>query len=167
MRRSRPGDGGRFGPEAATVRIAERHGIEGLYMRGRSWAVVGGILLSLMLGATAEAQTYTPGGRTLGDKLPELRYLGNTGYDVQNYDLTLKYDPATNTMLGGTQADITLKATQNLSEFSLDFRGLTVTGVTIDGAAATFTRVDGDPAPNSPDRYRNKLVVTPAAGILS
>ena len=36
--------------------------------------------------------------------------------------------------------DITQQATQDLSEFSLDFRGLTVTGVTIDGVAATFTR---------------------------
>src|SRR3954468_21482200 len=125
-------------------------------MRRGSWAAVGGIFLSLALSATAQAQTYTPGGRTLGDKLPELQHIGNTGYDAQNYDLTLKYDPATNAMLAGTQADITLQATQNLSEFSLDFRGLTVTGVTIDGAAATFTRVDGDPAPNSPDRYRNK-----------
>jgi aminopeptidase N len=48
-----------------------------------------------------------------------------------------------------------LKATQGLSEFSLDFRGLNVTAVTIDGVAATFTR-DG---PN------DKLIVTPAAGI--
>ena len=48
-------------------------------MRGRSWAAVGGILLSLALSATAEAQTYTPGARTLGDKLPELRHLGNGG----------------------------------------------------------------------------------------
>jgi aminopeptidase N len=138
-------------------------------MRGRSWAAVGGILLSLALSATAEAQTYTPGARTLGDKLPELRHIGNGGYDARNYALTLKYDPATNTMLPGTQADITMTATQNLSEFSLDFRGLNVTGITIDGVPATFTRVDGaansDPALD--ERYKNKLVVTPAAGILS
>jgi aminopeptidase N len=113
------------------------------------------------MSATAHAQTYTPGGRTLGDKLPELQHIGNTGYDAQNYDLTLKYDPATNTMLGGTQADITMRATQNLSEFALDFRGLNVTGVTIDGVAAAFTRDNDDAA------YKNKLVVTPAGGILS
>jgi aminopeptidase N len=138
-------------------------------MRGRSWAAVGGILLSLSLSATAQAQTYTPGAQTLGDKLPELRHLGNAGYDAKNYDLTLKYDPATNTMLPGTQADITMTATQNLSSFSLDFRGLNVTGITIDGVPATFTRVDGvanaDPALD--ERYKNKLIVTPAAGVLS
>jgi aminopeptidase N len=130
-------------------------------MRGRSWAAVGGIFLSLALSATASAQTYTPGGRTLGDKLPELAFIGNTGYDAQHYDLTLNYDPATNAMLPGTQADITIRATQNLSEFSLDFRGLTVTGITIDGVAATFTRDNDDAA------YKNKLIVTPAAGINS
>ena len=134
-------------------------------MRGRSWAAVGGIFASLALTATASAQTYTPGGRTLGDVLPELAYLGNTGYDAQNYDLTLNYDPVGNTFNTGTKADITLRATQNLSEFALDFRGLNVTAVTIDGVAATFTRLNGDPA--GADRYRNKLIVTPAAGILN
>jgi aminopeptidase N len=138
-------------------------------MRGRPWIAVGGILLSLALSATAEAQTFTPGGRTLGDKLTELRHLGNTGYDAQNYDLTLNYDPASNTMLPGTKADITLRATQNLSEFSLDFRGLNVSGITIDGVPATFTRENGvaNDVPALDDRYRNKLIVTPAAGIVS
>ena len=134
-------------------------------MRGRYWAAVGGIFASLALTATASAQTYTPGGRTLGDVLPELAYLGNTGYDAQHYDLTLDYDPVANVFKAGTKADITLRATQNLSEFALDFRGLNVTAVTIDGVAATFTRLNGDPA--GADRYRNKLIVTPAAGILN
>jgi aminopeptidase N len=128
-------------------------------MRGRSWAAIGGIVASLALSAPASAQTYTPGGRTLGDVLPELKHLGNTGYDAQNYDLTFNYDPAANTFNAGTKADITVKATQDLSEFSLDFRGLTVGGITIDGVAATFTRDNDDAA------YKNKLIVTPAAGI--
>src|SRR3954463_10897617 len=128
-------------------------------MRGRFWAAIGGIVVSLVLSGQASAQMYTPGGRTLGDRL--LPNIGNSGYDAQNYDLTLKYDPATNAMLAGTQADITLQATQNLSEFSLDFRGLNVTGITIDGGPATFTRDNDD------DAYKNKLIVTPAAGILS
>ena len=109
-------------------------------MRGRSWAAIGGIFASLALTATASAQTYTPGGQSLGDKLPELAYLGNTGYDALNYDLTLNYDPASNTFKAGTKVDITMRATQNLSQFALDFRGLNVTAVTIDGVAATSTR---------------------------
>ena len=50
-------------------------------------------------------------------------------------------------------ARITAVAKQDLSEFSYDLRGLTVTSVTVGGAAATAAR-DAD-----------KLVVTPAAGI--
>jgi hypothetical protein len=92
-------------------------------MRGRSWAAIGGIVLSLALSATASAQTYTPGGRTLGDRLPELANVGNTGYDVQNYDLTLNYDPVANLFNAGTKADITIRATQNLSQFSLEALG--------------------------------------------
>src|SRR3954470_3111556 len=84
-------------------------------MRGRSWAAIGGIFASLALTATASAQTYTPGGRTLGDVLPELKHLGNTGYDAQNYDLTFNYDPVANTFDAGTKADLTLRARQNLS----------------------------------------------------
>jgi aminopeptidase N len=132
-------------------------------MRGRSWAAIGGIFVSLALSATASAQTYTTGGRTLGDKLPELAYLGNTGYDAQNYDLTFNYDPVANTFNAGTKADVTLRATQSLSELALDFRGLNVSAVTIDGVPATFARENGDPA--GADRYKNKLIVTPAAGI--
>ena len=64
----------------------------------------------------------TPGSRSLGD--PLLPLLGNGGYDVQHYDLTIDYDPATNAMT--SVATITSTATQDLSEFSLDFRGLTV-----------------------------------------
>ena len=102
-------------------------------------------VLSLALSATASAQTYTPGGRTLGDVLPELAYLGNTGYDAQHYDLTLNYDPAANTFMAGTKADITLRATQNLSEFSLDFRGLNVTGGHDRRRRRDLHARDGDP----------------------
>jgi aminopeptidase N len=91
----------------------------------------------------------------MGDRL--LPHLGNGGYDAQHYDITIDYDPVTNTML--SSAGITLRATQALSEFSLDLRGLNVSSVTIDGVAATFTR-DEDNAV-----YRHKLIVTPAAGI--
>src|SRR3954454_5929488 len=98
-------------------------------MRGRSWAAIGGVFLSLALSGTANAQQYTPGGRSLGDRL--LPNLGNTGYDAVNYDLTIAYDPATNVMT--SSADITQRATQNLSEFTLALRGLNVTSVTVDG----------------------------------
>jgi len=110
-------------------------------------AILGGILLSVALAANAAA--YTPGSRSLGD--PLLPALGNGGYDVQHYDLNLDYDPVANTMT--SSAAIESKATQDLSEFSLDFRGMTVTSVTVNGVAAAVAR-DAD-----------KLIVTPAAGI--
>ncbi len=111
-------------------------------------AVFGAVALSLALCSTANAQS--PGARSLGDRL--LPLIGNGGYDAQHYDLTINYDPAANSMVSST--DITLRATQALSEFSLDLhRNLTVAGVTIDGVAATVSR-DAD-----------KLIVTPAAGI--
>src|SRR3954447_5163957 len=128
-------------------------------MRGRSWAAIGGIFASLALTATASAQTYTPGGRTLGDVLPELKHLGNTGYDAQHYDLTFNYDPVANTFNAGTKADVTLKATQNPWEFSMDFRGLNVQGGTIDGVARTCTHHNHGAA------YKNNGLITPAAGI--
>jgi hypothetical protein len=112
-------------------------------------AVFGAVVLSLALCSTANAQ-FTPGARTLNDRL--LPTIGNGGYDAQHYDLTIGYDPVANSMVSST--DITMRATQALSEFSLDLhRNLTVAGVTIDGVAATVAR-DAD-----------KVIVTPAAGI--
>src|SRR3954467_7823978 len=119
-------------------------------MRGRPWAAVGSVFLSLALSSSAHA-AYTPGARSLGD--PLLPNLGNGGYDIQHYDLTIAYDPATNAM--SSSADIEQKATQDLSEFTLDLRGLTVTSVKIDGVAATFTR----------DLATDKLIIAPPAGI--
>jgi|GEM_PF-693440 aminopeptidase N len=119
-------------------------------MRGRPLAIVGGLLASLALSAPAQAQ-FSPGARTGGDRL--LPAIGNGGYDTQHYDATFNYDPATNTMLPGSQTVITMRATQALSEFSLDLRAYTVSEVTIDGVPATTAR-EGD-----------KLIVTPASGI--
>ena len=105
-------------------------------------AVFGAVVLSLALCSTAGAQQFSPGARTLNDRL--LPTIGNGGYDAQHYDLTINYDPVANTMASST--DITIRATQNLSEFSLDFQDLPVDGVTVNGAQAAFSRVDAEPA---------------------
>ena len=118
-------------------------------MKRRGCVVLAGLFVSLALTSPAFAVDYTPGSRSLGDSLFPL--LGNGGYDTQHYDLTIGYDPVANTMTSSTA--ITALATQNLSEFSLDFRGLTVTAVTVDGAAAAVAR------------QADKLIVTPATGI--
>ncbi|BCY07033.1 M1 family metallopeptidase [Actinoplanes sp. L3-i22] len=101
------------------------------------------------LAAPAYAGTghASPGAAGLGDRLYPL--LGNGGYDVQNYDLTIRYpakDPA-QTISG--DVTITAVATQNLSRFDLDFAGKSVGKVEVNGRAATFSR-DGD-----------ELIVTP------
>ena len=106
------------------------------------------LLGAIVLSNVATAQ-FSPGARSAGD--PYLPALGNGGYDVQHYDLTINYNPASNTMV--SIADITIRATQGLSDFSLDLRGFTNATVTIDGAAAGVSR-SGD-----------KLIVTPATGI--
>ncbi|HYY12490.1 MAG TPA: hypothetical protein VE781_16250, partial [Kineosporiaceae bacterium] len=98
-------------------------------------------------GGTA-APAATPGTAGIGDRLfPEL---GNGGYDAKAYDLTLRY-PAKDPQQTVT-GDVTMRAraTQDLSRFDLDFSGLSVGSVQVNGRAASFARV------------REELVVTPA-----
>ncbi len=106
------------------------------------------LLLWMLLPNMAIAQ-FSPGARSAGD--PYLPAIGNGGYDVQHYDLTINYNPVANTMV--SRADITIRATQGLSEFSLDLRGFPGATALIDGVAAGVTR--------EPD----KLIVTPTFGI--
>jgi aminopeptidase N len=92
---------------------------------------------------------YTPGSATLGDSLFPAE--GNGGYDATHYAITISYDPATKVLRGGDV--VTATATQDLSRFDLDLHGLTVGAVTVNGAAAAYTRV------------ADKLQITPAHGI--
>ncbi|NUR43346.1 MAG: M1 family metallopeptidase [Streptomyces sp.] len=78
----------------------------------------------------------TPGGAGVRD--PYFPKAGNGGYDVGHYDLRLSYDPDTD-HLSGT-AGITARATQDLSAFDLDLKGLDVEAVTVEGRAARFHR---------------------------
>ncbi|QGV79908.1 M1 family metallopeptidase [Streptomyces ficellus] len=86
-------------------------------------------------GARAE-----PGAAGVGD--PYFPKLGNGGYDVRHYALTLSYEPGTNRLTG--TADITARATQPLSAFNLDLTGLTVHSATVAGAPATVRRSGGE-----------------------
>jgi aminopeptidase N len=126
-------------------------------MHGRTWAAICGALIGLVLAAPASAQ-FSPGARTLGEPYLFLQHIGNGGYDVQHYDITIDYDPIAHSMVSST--DITARATQGLSEFSLDFVSYyNVSSVKVNGVDATWTRDDDLP------NYKMKLVVTPAAGI--
>ena len=124
-------------------------------MRRRGYGL---ILLLVLSGCTtgpderpAPAESFGPGADGAGD--PYFPKYGNGGYDVAGYDLALRYDPKTG-KLDGT-ATITATATKALSRFNLDLSGLTVSTVTVDGAAATSAKEE------------NELVITPAAGISS
>lgn len=91
------------------------------------------------------------GAAGIGDRLFPL--LGNGGYDVGHYSLTLTYRPEEN-MLKAT-AVITAWATKSLSSFNLDLRGLAVRKATVNERVAQTVR-RGD-----------ELVVTPSAAVRS
>lgn len=77
-----------------------------------------------------------PGAAGLRD--PYFPKLGNGGYDVGHYALTLDWDPASGRLTGS--AEVTARATQDLSAFHLDLHGMTVGSVTVDGRAAAANR---------------------------
>ncbi|WP_369145613.1 M1 family metallopeptidase [Streptomyces sp. R44] len=110
--------------------------------RSRTGALALAALLLLVGGCTEAAGGVrgTPGAAGLRD--PLFPKLGNGGYDVGHYDLTLAYDPASG-RLDGT-AEITARATQDLSAFNLDLAGLTVRGATVDGAPAAYNRAGNE-----------------------
>jgi len=91
---------------------------------------------------------------------PVFPLVGNSGYDVRHYRLTLNYDDFTNTFLSGTRAVITARNTlgTRLSRFSLDFAGPPVSSVRVNGRRAGFRRVNGP-------GYRHKLVVDPPRAV--
>ena len=94
-------------------------------------------------------QVHRRGAEGIGD--PYFPGDGNGGYDVTHYDLAVTYDPETDKLTG--VATISAKATQNLSTFNLDFIGLTLREVKVDGSKAKTTR------------NGQELTITPKAGI--
>jgi hypothetical protein len=105
--------------------------------------------------------SYSPGARSLGDEL--FPQIGNGGYRVKHYDIELDYDPDANVFERGTETTILARATQNLSEFSLDFQDLDVTEVEVNGRETDFEQVEATPdLSDNPDVTQPmKLVVDP------
>lgn len=106
--------------------------------RARVFSVAAGALaLSLTLALTVRGGVHgTPGAAGLHD--PYFPKAGNGGYDVGHYGLTLAYDPGTRHLTG--TAVITARATQNLTAFDLDLKGLDVDTVTVEGRDARWNR---------------------------
>ncbi len=80
------------------------------------------------------------GAKGLGD--PYFPGAGNGGYDISSYDLDLRYDPVSDVLQG--VASIAATATQPLESFYLDFLGLDIDEVTVDGDPADFERTGGE-----------------------
>ena len=108
-------------------------------VRKLALALVLTLSMSLVLaGAPADAATGsgTPGAPGAGD--PYYPLDGNGGYDVQHYDLAIRYAPATDALAGVVR--IRARATQRLSAFNLDLDGLTIRSITVDGRPAKWSR---------------------------
>ncbi len=102
------------------------------------------ILLFFYVGSATAQQ---PGSDGLGDSLyPQL---GNGGYDVQHYDIDLRFTPENNYIAATTVIDAI--ATQDLSAFNLDLHGLNVESVSVNEAPAAFER-DADELTITPQR---------------
>jgi aminopeptidase N len=105
-----------------------------------------------LMPASAVPVKFSPGGSTGGD--PYYPDMGNTGYDAFSYAVTLEIaikGDGSRPVKG--ESVMTATATQNLSRFSMDLRGLKVSKVTIDGKSVKFSR------------NATKLFITPKGGI--
>jgi aminopeptidase N len=105
--------------------------------------------------ATASPSVPAPSAQAAADLAgigdPYFPTFGNSGYDVERYDLAVKYEPASKKLTGKTT--VTAKASQLLSRFHLDFHGMTLSRVTVDGKEAEFSR------------DRDELIIAPPATI--
>ncbi|MBB4961369.1 M1 family metallopeptidase [Micromonospora polyrhachis] len=123
-------------------------------MRRRIVAAVAALAMTVTgttLAGTPAQAAPTPGSPGIGDSYyPDY---GNGGYDVEHYDIRLRYQPGTDRLTGTTT--ILARATQDLSRFNLDFV-LDVSSVRVNGWSATHSRSDA-----------HELVVTPARTIRS
>ncbi|MFJ4160719.1 M1 family metallopeptidase [Microbacterium testaceum] len=103
------------------------------------------------------------GARTSGDAM--FANVGNGGYDALDYDIDLAWTPdavQTGSVVAGSivaTSTMTARAAEPLRSFSLDFEGLVVDSVTVDGTPAAWQR-DTDAG-----AIRHKLVVTPATPV--
>src|SRR5687767_14869277 len=107
----------------------------------RAALVISMVLGVVLAGAPAGASPGgSPGAPGIGD--PYFPLDGNGGYDVRHYVLDIRYTPETDVLAG--IATIRSRATQNLSAFNLDFQGLTIRSLTVDGRPAQWTRDGGE-----------------------
>jgi hypothetical protein len=107
------------------------------------------IFIILLILLNAYASEFKPGAEGVGDEyFPKM---GNGGYNVRHYSIDLAISVDKNTLAGSTTIEAV--ATQDLSQFNLDFNALQIDEITVNGAAASFSRKE------------RELTVTPAKGV--
>lgn len=133
----------------------EFHSLKRARRAGLAAATAVALALAAPLGATA-ANAVDPidGAPSIGDSL--FAGIGNTGYDATHYDVKLHY-LADRSITAVTT--MTATAAEPLRSFSLDFEGLNVDSLKVNGVDAAFTRTS-DPSIES-----FKLNITPATPI--
>jgi aminopeptidase N len=107
----------------------------------RPATVAAAVLACVSLGTgVASAGTAFWGGKPGADGAGDSYYPqdGNGGYQVDDYNLAVDYDPASHLLT--SKEVISARATQSLSSFNLDLSGLTVDSVKVNGAKARFSR---------------------------
>ncbi|MBA8815410.1 2',3'-cyclic-nucleotide 2'-phosphodiesterase (5'-nucleotidase family) [Microbacterium halimionae] len=126
--------------------------------RQKSMATLAASIVLLLCGGVVSAPAFaddaTAGASTSGD--PIFPNVGNSGYDVLHYDIDMAY--RTNSDISATTT-IGAKASTSLSSFVLDFEGMTVDEVTVNGQEAQWSRdIDAEAT-------KYKLIITPAAAV--
>lgn len=126
---------------------------------------VAALLAASLLAASAPASAAEPidGAHTSND--PMFPNVGNGGYDALDYEVTIAWSPTgfANGVATGVFDEastlMTARAIEPLKSFSMDFEGLTVDSVEVNGQPATWTRdIDAD-------AIKYKLIVTPATPV--
>lgn len=121
--------------------------------RGRAAAALAVALLGLTLAPAGAGDVPPAAPGTFEPQDPYYPNLGNAGYDVEHYDISLAYSPPDQTLRGSVR--IRARADRRLTQFNLDLTGMTVERVEVDGNEARSSRTEGE------------LVVQPAAPIAS
>jgi len=103
----------------------------------RHWLAVPLLVLAMVGGLTVGA-TARPDVERTGRTDTLFPKQGHPGYDVRHYDVRLDYAPGANALVARTKVRATTK--QRLRSFALDFVGMRVTAVRVDGKPARFRR---------------------------
>ncbi|HCB03592.1 MAG TPA: hypothetical protein DEQ43_04970 [Nocardioides bacterium] len=158
-------------------RLTARHPV-GIAVAG----LLVGAGLAVTTSAPAAAADPVAGGLSASPPDSLLPNQGNSGYDVQHYDVDLTADvalsstedaPSTSTLRTATTTIAAVTRGTPLSSYSFDFQGsssdlagatLVVDSVTVNGAAASYSRIENT-TPDDATTDIHKLIVTPTTPV--